>query len=189
MEIDETIRLRPKKLHGLCWVHAERSIRKLSGFTQDQRKALDDTRKDIWDLYCSLKIYRQNPTEAENKILENRFDELFTRNTGFALLDQALKRIHENKSELLQVLKKPDILLHDNLSESEIREYVKRTKISGSTHSDSGEECRGTFTRLKMTCRKLGFSFWEFLLDREYRKNLIPPIPDIMGSQMAPNAP
>ena len=80
-------------LHGLCWVHAERSIHKLVGFTQKHRKILNETRKTIWELYRSLKKYRQHPTGTDKKALENKFDELFTRKTGFALLDQALKRI------------------------------------------------------------------------------------------------
>ena len=176
-------------LHGLCWVHAERSIHKLVGFTQKHRKILNETRKAIWELYRSLKKYRQHPTGNDKKALENRFDELFTRKTGFAILDQALKRIYENKTELLLVLDRPDIPLHNNLSEGDIREYVKKRKISGSTRSDTGKKCRDTFTSLKKTCRKLSISFWEYLIDRVSRENLIPPIADVMKSQMAPNAP
>lgn len=176
-------------LHGLCWVHAERSIHKLIGFNQKQKEILDKTRTAIWELYRSLKMYRQCPTETDKKALENRFDQLFTTKTGFALLDQALKRIYENKAELLLVLDRPDIPLHNNLSEGDIREYVKKRKISGSTRSDTGKRCRDTFTSLKKTCRKLGISFWEYLLDRVSRINHIPPIADVMKSQMAPQAP
>ena len=74
-------------LHGLCWVHAERSIHKLIGFNEKHRKILDETRTAIWELYRSLKKYRQHPIETDKKTLENRFDELFTRKTGFVLLD------------------------------------------------------------------------------------------------------
>jgi len=56
--------------------------------------------------------------------------------------------------------------LHNNLSENDIREYVKRRKVSGSTRSELGRQARDTFTRLKKTCRKLGVSFWQYLLDR-----------------------
>ncbi len=64
-------------------------------------------------------------------------------------MDQTLKRIYRNKSELSLVLQRPDIPLHNNLSERDIREYVKRRKISGSTRSDMGKECRDTFTSLE----------------------------------------
>ena len=49
---------------------------------------------------------------------------LFTRKTGFTTLDNALCRIYANKSELLLVLERPDIPLHNNLSKRDIREYV-----------------------------------------------------------------
>jgi hypothetical protein len=45
--------------------------------------------------------------------------------------------------------------LHNNLSEGDIREYVKRRKISGGTRSEDGRRCRDTFASLKKTCRKL----------------------------------
>jgi hypothetical protein len=72
----------------------------------------------------------------------------------------------QNKGELLLVLERPEIPLHNNLSERDIREYVKKRKISGSTRSDAGRRCRDTFASLKKTCRKNGISFWEYLLDR-----------------------
>ena len=88
------------------------------------------------------------------------FDQIFTTKTSSATLNAALKRIYNNKSELLLVLDRPDIPLHNNGVENAIREYVKKRKISGSTRSESGRKCRDTFTSLKKTCRKLGVSFW-----------------------------
>ena len=52
------------------------------------------------------------------------------------------------------------------MNESDIREFVKRRKISGGTRSDAGRRCRDTFASLMKTCRKLGVSFWAYLLDR-----------------------
>ena len=172
-------------LHALCWVHAERTIHKLIGFTNEQQDLLKETRSDIWQLYRDLKEYQLQPDKNIKLELENRFDELFTPKTGFAILDLALKRIHLNKSELLLVLERPDIPLHNNLSERDIREYVKRRKISGSTRSDIGKKCRDTFTSIKKTCRKLKISFWDYLNDRIANKNKIPPIPDLMKFQVA----
>jgi len=78
------------------------------------------------------------------------------------------------------VLERPDVPLHNNTSETDIREYVKKRKISGSTRSDLGRRCRDTFTSLKNTCRKLGIGFWQYLEDRVSRKNSIPSLPDLM---------
>jgi hypothetical protein len=56
--------------------------------------------------------------------------------------------------------------VHNNASESDIREYVKKRKISGGTRSTDGRHCRDTFASLKKTCRKLGVNFWNYLQDR-----------------------
>ena len=172
-------------IHGLCWVHAERLVHKIIGYTEYHKKVAEETRSAIWELYRDLKNYQSNPNKTTKVELEDRFDNLFTKETGFVLLDQTLKRIHNNKSELLLVLERPDIPLHNNLSENDIREYVKRRKISGSTRSDEGKKCRDTFTSLKKTSRKLGISFWKYLKDRVRKRNKIPPLVEVMKLKMA----
>jgi len=167
-------------LHALCWIHAERTIRKIVPFTDDQRSALETIRDRIWKLYADLKLYKENPTLEMKIELENRFDEIFQKKTCFVTLNLALKRLYENKSELLLVLDRPDIPLHNNGSETDIREYVKRRKVSGSTRSSPGRKCRDTFTSLKKTCRKLEVSFWDFLNDRVGGINLIPQLESLM---------
>ena len=63
--------------------------------------------------------------------LRRRFDRIFTRVTGFADLDEAVARTHANKDELLLVLDRPDIPLHTNGSENDVRSFVTKRKISG----------------------------------------------------------
>ena len=171
-------------LHALCWVHAERSISTLIGFNEHQNKLLENIKTDIWNYYKDLKTYRLDPNESQKQSLEKQFNAIFARKTGFASLDKALKRICRNKSELLLVLDRPDIPLHNNLSEGDIREYVKKRKISGSTRSDIGKQCRDTFISLKKTCRKLGISFWDFLKDRIECQNKYPPLAEIVKNQI-----
>jgi len=166
--------------HALCWVHAERTIQKLIGFTQDRKELIKSVRSEIWNLYSDLKDYQLNPTLKSKNLLNKRFDTIFQQKTEYPSLDLALKRILKNKPELLLVLERPDIPLHNNLSESDIREYVKKRKISGSTRSTSGQTCRDTFTSIKKTCRKLGVSFWDYLIDRIEHKRQIPLLPDLM---------
>lgn len=176
-------------LHALCWIHAERTIRKLVGFNDEQRAALEQTRSEIWDFYKMLKEYKKVPSETKKTKIEKRFDEIFTQKTCFATLNLALKRLHINKNELLLVLDHPEIPLHNNLSESDIREYVKKRKISGSTRSDNGRRCRDTFASLKKTCRKHGASFWNFLQDRLSGRNKIPPLPELIRRRAAESHP
>jgi len=171
-------------LHGLCWIHAERSIRKLTGFSDVQREALETTRDRIWAFYRDLKDYKQAPGPEKRSDLNKRFDEIFRADTCYDALNKALTRIRKNKSELLLVLERPDIPLHNNLSETDIREYVKKRKISGSTRSDLGRRCRDTFASLKKTCRKLGVGFWEYLKDRVSGLNSIPWLPDLMEQRL-----
>jgi hypothetical protein len=161
-------------VHALCWIHAERTINKLVGFNALHRRALEEIRTQIWDFYQDLKAYREAPAAENKAALEARFDELFTTPTCFATLNQALERLYNNKAELLRVLERPDIPLHNNTSERDIREYVKKRKISGSTRSESGRRSRDTFSSLKKTCRKLGISFWRFLKDRLRGTGAIP---------------
>ena len=77
-----------------------------------------------------------------------------------------LRRLKRRQAELLKVVEKPELLLHNNFSEQDIRKFVTKRKISGSTRSESRRRCRDTFLSLKKTCRNLGFSFWEYLTDR-----------------------
>ena len=172
-------------LHALCWIHAERTIHKLVGFNDEQREALETILTQIWDFYKELKDYREYPSTEKKAMLKARFDEIFTTRTCFETLNQALQRLHNNKSELLLVLERPALPLHNNLSEGDIREYVKRRKISGGTRSELGRRCRDTFASLKKTCRKLGFSFWQYLNDRLRGTGAMAPLPQIIRQRAA----
>ena len=166
--------------HALCWVHAERTIDKIMPYGEDQRQAIQATRAQIWALYEDLKAYKLHPTPRQKAALETRFDTIFTAHTCDISLNLALQRLYANKAELLLVLARPEIPLHNNLSEQDIREYVKRRKVSGSTRSELGRRARDTFTSLKKTCRKLGLSFWDYLNDRIGHLDLIPRLPELI---------
>jgi len=170
-------------LHALCWIHAERTIHKLIACSDEESKAIENIRDRIWQLYRDLKAYKEMSDEETKVALEKRFDEIFATQTCSEVLDAALRRVARNKAELLLVLDRPDIPLHNNLSERDIREYVKKRKISGSTRSDNGRRCRDTFTSLKKTCRKLGVSFWHYLNDRVSNTGEIPPLPDLIRAR------
>lgn len=170
-------------LHALCWIHAERSINKITSVSEKGKEDLEEVRGKLWRLYADLKAYKVNSDPAEAKRLDHLFDEIFTTKTHSASLNHALKRIYNNKSELLLVLRHPEIPLHNNLSENGIREYVKRRKISGGTRSEAGRRSRDTFTSLKKTCRKLGISFWEYLKDRLAKTQLIPKLAQLIRNR------
>jgi Transposase IS66 family len=152
--------------HALCWVHAERLIHRLDAFTAAQYTAQQRVRRRIWWFYADLKAYCRDPTAARRTALRRRFDRIFRQRTGFATLDKLLARLQAKKADLLQVLDRPEIPLHTNGSENDIRCQVTKRKVSGGTRSDAGRDCRDAFLGLMKTCAKLGISFWSYLGDR-----------------------
>ena len=170
--------------HALCWVHAERVFQRIVPLNDRHAKELAWVRTQIWEIYADLKRYKRNQDPDLKREVEAHFDELCRTKTSFATLNQALKRLAKNKKELLLMLKRPDIPLHNNLSERDIRAYVIKRKISGSTRSENGRRCRDTFTSLIKTCRKQKINFWDYLGDRLGRENRIPYLPDLLSGQV-----
>jgi len=162
--------------HALCWIHAERKINGLIPLNKQHAAAVHGIRHFFWLFYDDLKAYKQSPSEEKKELLRQQFDALCNTQTCFETLNQVLKRLKRNKEELLRVLDKPELPLHNNLSERDIREYVKRRKVSGGTRSDEGRLCRDTFASLKKTCKKLKIRFWDYLQDRILGTQAIPQL-------------
>jgi len=182
--------------HALCWVHAERSLRKLVGATLWEQENIDEMQDLLWQYYRSLKAYQQTPTDMGKAHLLLAFAQIFDRSylkqglpkqdlVNHEALNNVLRWFRTHKAELLEVLELPSLPLHNNSAETDIREYVIRRKISGGTRSDAGRRARDTFIGLKKTCRKLGISFWQYLIARLCRDQKIPPLSDVMRSKIA----
>jgi len=93
-----------------------------------------------------------------------------------------------SRPELLRVLDRPEIPLHTNGSENDIRAQVIRRKVSGGTRSDMGRDCRDVFLSLMKTCQKLGVSFWDYLGTRLAVPDqpAIPYLPDLVRTCFRP---
>ena len=139
-------------------------------------------------IYADLKAYRLEPTRRRRSELRARFDRIFQRRTGFVTLDRLLKRLHANKDELLMVLDHPEIPLHTNGSENDIRCQVTKRHVSGGTHSDIGRDCRDAFLGLAKTCSKLGIAFWDYLGARlgVCGGPAVPQLPDLIRCRGQP---
>jgi hypothetical protein len=174
--------------HALCWVHAERLIHKLDTFNDRQRRAVTRIRARVWRLYADLKAYQRKPSPRRKTALRRRFDGIFTTRTGYVTLDRLLHRLHANKQALLAVLDRPEIPLHTNSSENDIRCQVIRRKISAGTRSETGRQCRDAFLGLMKTCQKLHMSFWAYLGNRLNIPDapVIPPLPDLVRTRASP---
>ena len=141
-------------------------MHKLETFTDLHRIAQARLRGLIWWLYGDLKAYRTDLTSRRRTELRARFDRIFDRRTGFASLDRLLERLRANESELLVARDRPEVLLHTNGSENDIRCQVTKRQVSGGTRSDTGPDCRDAFLGLTKTCAKLRIGFWDYLGDR-----------------------
>jgi len=168
--------------HALCWIHAERLVHKLVPATPEQRRAVEVTRALIWWLYADLKAWARDPCPRRAAALRARFDRIFRRQTDYITLDRLLARLHRRKSELLRVLQHPEIPLHTNGSENDIRACVTKRKISGGTMSTAGRTARDVMLGLMKTCSKLKVSFFRYLGDRLHIPSAItiPPLPDLV---------
>jgi hypothetical protein len=168
--------------HALCWVHAERLVHKLVPATPEQRRAVEVTRALIWWFYADLKAWACDPCPRRAAALRARFDRIFRRQTDYVTLDRLLARLHRRRSELLRVLQHPEIPLHTNGSENDIRTCVTKRKISGGTMSTAGRTARDVMLGLMKTCSKLKVSFFRYLGDRLKVPGAltIPPLPDLV---------
>jgi hypothetical protein len=165
-------------VHALCWLHVERPLERLVPHNEKHRQAIEQIRQGIWELYAGLKAYRETPDPMACEALGKQFDELVAQRTDYPSIDGVLKGMAADRAKLLLVLERPEVPLHNNLSEGHIRDYVKKRKISGSTRSELGRRARDTFASLKKTCRRLGVNFWEYLQDRVRGLGQIPRLAD-----------
>ena len=70
---------------SLCWIHEGRHYEKLTPLVSSHQKCLEQFLKYFGIYYYKLKAYQQQNTEEQRQhklLLENEFDELFSRQTG-----------------------------------------------------------------------------------------------------------
>ena len=87
----------PLLLHGLCWVHAERTIHKLNPDSPLQQAAVERVRGEIWTLYQDLKAYGLQPDDTQREELAARADAVFRQKTGYVSLDLAWRRLPDTE--------------------------------------------------------------------------------------------
>ncbi len=171
--------------HSLCWFHASRPLAKLVPANKRERAARDWMEAQFWNLYDDVEVYCQAPTEGKKTQIEQDFNHWVTTQVDYPDLRSVLGKLHRAREELLLVLEYPWLPLHNNLSERQIREYVKRRKISGGTRSALGRRCRDTFASLKKTCKLHGVSFSRYLKDRVSGTGIIPRLSDMVREKSA----
>ncbi|MBW6472761.1 MAG: transposase [Anaerolineaceae bacterium] len=165
----------------LCWVHEGRHYKKLMPVIALHRELLDDFLKQFWEYYHQLLDYCQQPTIEERLRLETAFDGLFTNNTGYDELDQRIAKTKAKKDSLLLVLQYPELPLHNNASELGVRQRVRKRDVSFGPRTEDGVKSWDTFETLAETAKKLGVSFYQYLVDRISGTNQILPLADLVS--------
>ena len=102
---------------------------------------------------------------SKKQRLSQWFDQLFSPTTDYYALNHQIKKTAKKRASLLLVLDRPDIPLHNNPAELDIREKVIQRKIRNCFRSIRGAKASGTFLSLLATCRKLGISYWGYISD------------------------
>ncbi|MCX6056037.1 MAG: transposase [Chloroflexi bacterium] len=150
----------------LCWVHEGRRYKKLMSVIALHPELLDDFLKQFWECYHQLLDYRQQPTVEERLRLETVFDDLFRKHTGYDALDQRISKTKARKDSLLLVLEYPELPLHNNASKLGVRQRVRKRDVSFGPRTEDGVKSWDTFGTLAETAKKLGVSFYDYLIDR-----------------------
>ena len=170
---------------ALCWVHAGRHFKKLEPCVEMHRQELEKFQKDFWAYYHELRCYAEAPTASERERLEEAFERLFGRRTGYWALDERIALARAKKVELLVVLSHPEVPLHNNAAELGARQRVRKRDVSFGPRTREGCKAWDTFMSLAATTKKLGVSFYEYIHDRVSETNLIPVLADLIDARAA----
>ena len=161
--------------HALCWVHIDRLFREWPSLSPHTQGRIDRIRSDISAIYRKLGTHAQQPEAALRAEIEATFDNRFGRKTGIHALDELLARVNAHRKKLLLALDHPELPLHNNARECDIRPYVTRRKVSSGTRSENGRLSRDAFQSLIRTAARHGYSAADYLNNRLG----IPGAPDV----------
>ena len=98
-------------------------------------------------------------------------------------LDKRIALTHAKGEQLLVVLDHPALPLHNNPAELAARQRVRKRDVSFGPRTPEGVTAWDTFMSLAETTKKLGLSFYEYVLDRVAQRNAIPPLANLIRQQ------
>ncbi len=162
------------KNHQLCWVHEIRKYKLCELYKKIECETLDKLVRQWRKFYKLMKRFKNNPCRDLREKIRSEFNRITSIKTMVKPLDEQLGRTKKNISKLLLFLKYPQLPLHNNLSENDLRERVIKRKISLQNRSWQGVRAWDLMLSLSSTCRKLNLSFWRYLEDRISKREAIP---------------
>jgi len=171
----------------LCWIHAGRHYKKLDPQVAYHREILDNILEQFWSYYHKLQAYRADPDPQTAITLRFEFETLFSQTTDYEQLNQRLAKTLAHKEKLLVVLDHPEIPLHNNPAELGARQRVRKRDVSFGPRTEEGKVAWDSFMTVAETAKKLGVSFYQYVLDRVSQKNAMPSLADIIRSHGQPD--
>jgi hypothetical protein len=164
-----------------CWIHELRHYREIRISSDFVSEELDLFFEKAWDLFDLMESYKFYPTIDMRKKIESDFDLIFNKEYHSFMINHCRANTLSRREGLLRFLDFPQIPIHNNQAESDIREKVIRRKISGGHKNDQGAAAGNMWISLYQTTRKNGVSFWLYLRDRLQGLNQIAQLPEILA--------
>ena len=155
--------------HLLCWIHEERHYKKMIPKLTLYQNLLEPVREQIWNYYKKLLNFKELPPhqqEKQKQRLAQEFEDIFTQQTTYQKLNKRLAQTLSRKDKLLRVLEFPQVPLHNNTAELDVRRKARKRDISLHTMSLKGTQAQDAFMSVVQTATKLGVNAFEYLLDR-----------------------
>lgn len=154
------------KLKQLCVVHEIRHYKKLFPFFNNHQKEQKQILKQWQVFYHLAKHYKDAPPNqrvAKREEIEKLFDQITSQITAYEDLDKQLRLTKKKKERLLLFLSHPELPIHNNQCEQDIRQFVIIRKISGATKSFRGDKSLARHLSVIQTAQKQGLDVYKTL--------------------------
>jgi hypothetical protein len=165
---------------GLCWVHDGRHYKKLRPIVPLHKEKVEDFLTVYWNFYHELIEYKESPSEKFANELSEKYDKIFSTETGYGDLDERIKKTKQKKEELLLVLKYPVIPLHNNASELGARVVKRMQDVSLQLKTDEGVRARDSLMTVTETAKKLAINAYDYIYDRISKTFKMPSLANII---------
>ncbi len=150
----------------LCWVHEIRHYKKLFPFFNPYQLLQQQILTEWQAFYHLAKHYAESPPEEREKKqqeIRQLFDQITSQLTGYDLLDKQLRLTRKKIDRLLLFLNHPELPIHNNQCEQDIRPFVIIRKISGGTKSYRGDKSLARHLSVIQTAQKQGLDVYKTL--------------------------
>ncbi|KKU25633.1 MAG: hypothetical protein UX37_C0017G0025 [Microgenomates group bacterium GW2011_GWA2_46_16] len=143
----------------LCFVHEIRHYQKLFPFFTKHHDIQQQILSQWQHFYHLSKHYGESPPvqRGQKKAeIQALFNQITSQVTGYDLLDNQLRLTQKKKTRLLLFLDHPQLPIHNNQCEQDLRQFVIMRKITGGTKSVAGDKSLARHLSVIQTAQKRG---------------------------------